>query len=228
MAGPQKPQYPHLEQITDPFAKMSLRLLWDAHRELQASQAALSTTVDTHAATLTSQQAAIDDATFLAQQAQSTTGKTVSASPNNIPIGTPQTPTTDLDNGMGEQGCSSSGSNGHVDPSAPVTPFTMGQITCGVGKEFPNLLISVATQPERDAQRFELLGRMIWHLNLAGFTAVSRYPGNPFDLLVQIGDTQFAYRVIDYADAPDAMQTTVVFGGTTVGGTTTPDAGIAD
>ena len=113
MAGPQKPQYPHLEQITDPFAKMSLRLLWDAHRELQASQAALSTTVDTHAATLTSQQAAIDDATFLAQQAQSTTGKTVSASPNNIPIGTPQTPTTDLDNGMGEQGCSSSGSNGH-------------------------------------------------------------------------------------------------------------------
>jgi hypothetical protein len=103
----------------------------------------------------------------------------------------------------------------------------MGMICCGTYNEFSSLGAVVVDQPTRDANRLELLGRMIWHLALAGFPA-DYYPGNPFTLLIQAQGLVWAYRVTDYATFDVPMFSTMVPGGSEVGVITTPAGGIAD
>lgn len=108
-----------------------------------------------------------------------------------------------------------------------------GQIICGVGNEFASLRGPAVDMPTRTANQNELLDRMVWHMNLQGFPC-SRYPttnGSLWLLLFNIGSTQYAYRVIDYA-AQDAFNNTfntlMVYSGQTPNNSNPPDGGIPD
>lgn len=139
------------------------------------------------------------------------------------------TPTV-VDDGKGSLGCSECGSDGH--PTVTVKDVeTAGKIVCGVAQEFPGLLAATADQPTRDANRDQLLDRMVWHLNLLGFPA-SRYgtvAGRPWILLFNTPDgTEYAYRVSSYETFETPFTAVMVFGGASPGTTVVVDAGIAD
>ncbi|HXU05479.1 MAG TPA: hypothetical protein VN903_31185 [Polyangia bacterium] len=229
--------YPHINQITDPAAAKSLRLLWDAHYAVLDQQKTIAATQSTHAASLTSLGTQVTAAQTTATQALRTTtaaGPTGGTPPpgGNPPPPSPPgggTPPPPDEGGQGNLGCSSAGPTGHVTAGAPLTPYTMGLIVCGTYAEFSSLGAIVVDQPTRDANRFELLGRMIWHLNLAGFTA-ARYPGthNPYTLLIQAPGYVYTYRVVDYASFDVVMFSTMVLATFGPGVIETPDGGIAD
>ena len=75
------------------------------------------------------------------------------------------------DGGQGANGCASCGVDGHPTAGQPLDQNTAGQIICGTAQEFPALVEPCIDQATRDANALELLLRMIWHLNLYGFTA---------------------------------------------------------
>lgn len=139
------------------------------------------------------------------------------------------------DGGLGEQGCAAAGPTGHVPAGRPLTLGLIGEICCGTGNEYPDLLAVCADQPTRRANRRQLLDRMIYHLNIAGFNAASHYPGADDDtsaasysLLIQIGTTEYAYRVVDYATFERPMSCVMVFQGSLDGQSVAGEAGIAD
>lgn len=202
----------------------NLRLIWERLHALTDQQALHDAALAQHDADLLAQQQQLTTTAHTATQALITAGTPHTAISAGGTTPAPAPPLSD--GGLGEAGCSSAGTDGHVSGSGLTV---LGQIVCGTGAEYPALLAVTVDQPTRDANRYELLGRMIWHINLNGsFAAASRYPGNLFDLLVQIGTTQYAYRVTDYAEFGTPMQTVMVYGGQTVGGSTTPDPGISD
>lgn len=227
-------QYPHVSEVKDPAVQQSLRLLWDAHFGLLEQQTQIKATQATHTATLTSLGSQVTTAQQTASfalnsgspNAGPTGGQPAPTPPPGPPSPGPSPPPSD-DGGQGSLGCSQAGPTGHVPPGSPITPLTAGQIVCGTFNEFSSLGAVVVDQPTRDANRLELLGRMIWHLALAGFPS-DYYPGNPFDLLIQIGTTVYAYRVTDYATFDVPMFSTMVFGGTNPGPIGAPAGGIAD
>ena len=192
--------------------------------------------MDSHTSNLTTLTTSLASTHALAQAAQPPAGKTTSQAPAGAPIGgNPASPGTD--NGQGDAGCSSAGPNGHVAPGAPQTPFTVGQIVCGVANEFPALFAVAPDQPTLDGFRTCYINRVIWHLNLAGFAA-SHYGSDPtsdgykYLILVNIptGDqpnTQYAYRITNY-DPTLQLQSMMLFSGMTPGAATTPDGGTAD
>jgi hypothetical protein len=49
--------------------------------------------------------------------------------------------------------------------------FKAGLIVCGTAQEFPALTVVTVDEPTRLANASTLLGRMIWHLQLAGASA---------------------------------------------------------
>lgn len=228
-----KRQYPHVDGVTDWHAQQSLRLLWD---RIFALEARLQGVVGT-AGDLVSQGNALEDGLTSVDQkadealalAQRTAAEVAAAVAGPVP-GT--------DFGLGDLGCGTAGPTGDI--TGPLTPETAGQIVCGVGNEYPALLAGTVDQPTRDANRDELLDRMIWHLNAAGFPSKRYVPGDPWRLLLDaLGPAgppvrQYAYRVLTYDDEgaasgfADPMETVMYFGGMTLGETTPPDAGIAD
>jgi hypothetical protein len=219
-----------VNQVKDPAVAKSLRLLWDEHYGIKEQTRAIQATQDAHDETLTSLGAKVDAAQTTATQAMDSRGD------GSGPTGTGGgggDGSGDTDNGQGELGCGSSGSTGHVTTGSPLTAETMGKIVCGTAKEFPALGLVVANQGIRDANRHELLGRMIWHLTLAGFTA-AYYPGNPFVLLIKAAGTVYGYRVTDYANFDVQMFSLMLFLGFNehIGNNwtaiNTPDGGIAD
>jgi len=231
-----KRQFPHVDDIVDWRAQQTIRLLWDRVFDLEARVQALTTTVLNLVGATNQQETEIADVKREADQALALSQQTKSE----------ETPSTGggTDSGQGAYGCSVAGSNGDI--AGDQTPITAGKIVCGVGNEYPALLAVTATQAARDANRDELLDRIVWHLNQAGYPC-SRYPtvnGRPWTLLFDAkgpnGEPvrQYAYRVIDYAagvvgatsppDHTNSYTTVMVFGGMTVGATTIPDAGIPD
>ena len=112
---------------------------------------------------------------------------------------TPGTGTGPDDGGAGAAGCAAAGADGHVTGS--LTPETAGLIVCGTGNEFPGLKLATVDQATRDANQLQLLLRMIWHLNLAGFTAGrQRNPSGIVSgdkLTVLIGSVYYAYDVFE-------------------------------
>lgn len=197
-----KNQYPHLEGIKDLHTQRTTKLLWDKAYAQDGD--------------ITSLQGQLKDA--LAQiKTQNSTIQTLTSQVNRIstPAITTSTTTTTSggggggsggsgggsDDGAGAAGCGASGSNGDVATGQPLTANLAGQIVCGVGKEFPALLAPTANQPARDANVLELLGRMIWHLQRAGFTAgKQKNPSGVVStdkLTVQVGSEMRAYDTME-------------------------------
>lgn len=220
-AKPPSRTYPEVDRIRDLPAQRSLRLLWDKVYDVHERLDAANTRIQQVAATqITDLQKQMLSLTQQVQSFGAFAGGTGGSGGGGGGGGK-------SDGGEGDLGCGEAGSTGHVTAGSPLTRETVGKVVCGTGNEFPALLAIVVDQPTRDANRSELLGRMIWHLNLAGFPNVSRYPGNPFTLLIDIAGVQNAYRVTDYATFDVAMATCMVFGGTS-SSPTSPDAGIPD
>jgi len=231
-----KRQFPHVDDIVDWRAQQTIRLLWDRVFDLEARVQALTTTVLNLVGATNQQETEIADVKREADQALALS-QTTSQEVTPSPVGP-------NDAGQGAYGCSVAGANGDI--AGDQTPITAGKIVCGVGNEYPTLTAVAANQPARDANRDELLDRIVWHLNQAGYPC-SRYPtvnGRPWTLLFDAkgpnGEPvrQYAYRVIDYSAGPPAATsppdyttpytTVMVFSGMTIGATTIPDAGIPD
>lgn len=182
---PRKRAYPQVNLITDRATQQSVQLLWDKLFDALDD-------LDTARADLAAEQAqlALDrarlDAVELQQEENSIAAGNVTnqagvgtgfpGSPGSgsgggttPPPGGGSMPGNDL--GEGQAGLVQAGATGHLSGSFARNAFAMGQIVGGVGNEFPSLLAPAANQPARDANLAELLGRVIWHLQLNGFTA---------------------------------------------------------
>lgn len=169
-------QYPHIDAIKDWQAQATTKLLWDRAHDLEARlQAAESTVLALVAAhnatdsaqTATAKQVATVQASIAAGAAPTSL---VPAPPSGGGGGGGGGGAAD-DGGAGQAGCIACGTDGHVGAGSPLTAYTAGQIVCGVAQEFPALFQVVADQPTRDANTLEIRERIIWHLQLAGFTA---------------------------------------------------------
>ena len=203
----------------------NIRAIWDAIHGLNDSLTTANDTITKQAATITTLQSDLSTTAKHAQYALMTASQSSTITGSGTGGGPAQPPVTD--NGQGALGCSQAAVNGHVTDPASLT--VLGKIVCGTGLEFPALLAAVANQGIRDANRFELIGRMIWHINLnGGFQGASRYPGNLFDILVCLEGVQYAYRVTGYQTFETPMTTEMVFGGLTFGATCISDPGISD
>jgi len=229
-------QYPHVSEIADPKAARSIRLLWDAVSAIQDRTTAVESTTADHTATLATVQSTLTATTILAAQAQPAAAKTTAAIAGGAPVGGDNPPPTS-DNGQGADGCTQAGVNGHITPGTVLSPFVIGQVVCGVANEFPTLFDPQPDQPTLDATRTCYMNRVIWHLNLAGFQA-SHYGSDPtsagyiYNILVTVPGNgpdagQYAYRISNYNPTLQ-LEKTMVFGGFTPGGATTPDGGTAD
>ena len=219
--------YPHLTQIRDPMARDSLRLLWDKFFGLEQLVTQTQSDITAQQTAMTSLQADTASAKSAAKLALSKLITTQTPSGTTSGGGG----TVD-DGGQGALGCAQAGSDGHVPAGSTLDLVTAGKVICGVGKEFPSLLAIAANQPTRDANQDQLLFRMCWHMGLAGY-ACGRYgtaAGRPWILLFNLGTTQYAYRVVDYAagDFTIPYTTTMVFSGQSPNTATTPDPGISD
>lgn len=143
--------------------------------------------------------------------------------------GPPGAPVPFDDGGDGETGCTGAGADGH--PTIVTLDIaTAGQVICGTGNEYPALKAITVDQATRDANRDQLLDRMVWHMNLAGYPC-SRYgtvAGRPWILLFNLpSNLEVAYRVVGYETFETPMTTVMVLGGAS-NEIVTPDAGIAD
>lgn len=237
MATTPPPPYPHVSEIQDWPTQRSVKLLWDQIAALKSSVAGNTETLTTHDASLTILAKGVASAAALAAGAQPLSTPTASTPPVSLggtPPGNPTPAPPSSDGGMGEAGCTAAGANGHVPPGSPLTPFTVGQIVCGVAKEFPALFAVAPDQATLDSWRVCFNGRVIWHLNLAGFQA-SHYPGangSTYLILVNIPmsgapNNQYAYRITNY-DPTLQLTAQMIFAGITPGASTAPDGGIAD
>lgn len=188
--------YPHVDQVTDLHAKQSLRLLWDQHADLLSTVQAQQQTLTAIQSQVTAVTASAASAQQTANDAVAIAGKPVSSdaaasatvlgggvggggvgggigggggSPGGGGGGTGSDDPSD--GGAAGSGCALGNPTGHVDAGSPLTAYVAGSIICGTCREFPALLAAAPDQATRDANQAELLGRVIWHLQNAGFTA---------------------------------------------------------
>lgn len=175
--------FPQLGTIQDPNLRQALSLIWDRLHDLSddrtgdaAAVGALQTAVTTLTATQDLQakqliQSMVATGKITAQAAPPpwvVVGGGASGGSGGGPGGN-----TDIswDAGQGNAGWASAGPTGHVSPSAPKNLFTVGQIVGGTAKEFSALLEPTVDGATRNANLDQLLRRIIWHLQRAGFTA---------------------------------------------------------
>jgi hypothetical protein len=209
--------YPHLDQVTDWAAQTTLRLLWDRvvglEEQLTAAQAtitqlvaAANTTESTAAAALLKAKASL--ALSLRP------GEAATSAPSGTPTdGTTAPPAGTDDGGAGQIGCAAAGSSGH-DTGGLLNAIRAGQITCGTGNEFSALKNPTATLAARQSNVLQLLLRMIWHLQTAGFLAGrQRTPADTIatdQLTVEVDGVIRAYRVFANPDSfTDPLVTTM-------------------
>lgn len=187
LPGQSRPQqsYPHVPNVADPHAQQSLALLWDSHATVKAQLDTALATIATLTKRVTLNESATQAAAAAASAASINSGIPVTSTfvPGGGPGGGPATGpgggppsstdpnSTNWDNGQGYAGFSAAGPNGHVAGGSPLSFFTAGQIVGGTGNEFPHLLDPVATVEIRRANILTMRLRIIWHLQLAGFTA---------------------------------------------------------
>jgi hypothetical protein len=137
---------------------------------LTAAQATITTLVSAHntnEAAITEAQRSADAAIALAQRPSMESGTAVGGSPSGgggdaLPGGG--------DGGAAAEGFAAGLPTGH-DSGGELTALRAGQILGGTANEWASLANGEATQAARDAHQEELLLRMIWHLNNAGFQA---------------------------------------------------------
>jgi hypothetical protein len=213
---------PRVEGVKDPAARESLAEVWKYLQRIQANHDTLQAAHDALSASVGDLSTRTD---IVARAAQLANAQRAAAIASPAP---PPTPTND--GGQGDQGCATAGVNGHITAGTTLSLVVAGQVICGTGNEFPALLAVTVDQATRDANRDELLNRMCWHMNLAGFPC-GRYPttnGHPWILLFDFQSTQYAYRVVSYDEFDSPMTTVMVYGGQTPGATTTVDGGTPD
>jgi hypothetical protein len=163
-----KRQFPHVDDVKDWRAQQSLRLLWDRIFALEERlQSVLATQGDLVSATnrqddqLTAVDRKADEALAIAQGTRAEIEQGVL---DNYPL------PGGGDGGMGALGCSEATSSGDITVTG-LTAREAGKVVCGTGAEHATLLVATVDQPTRDANAEELVRRMIWHLQQAGFTA---------------------------------------------------------
>lgn len=166
---PRRRSYPHVDQISDPQVQQAVRILFDRVFALGDGVEAATTRLGAAQSTLASQQAQLR---ALEQSGGAADGKFTSDlfGPGVGQPGSPGSPIPppDIDDGEGAAGCASAGATGHLSidirrlPAARVA----GMIVCGTAQEFSALTAAVVDLPTREANAVELLGRMIWHLQI--------------------------------------------------------------
>lgn len=206
----QRRAYPHVGEIKDWPAQQSTRLIWERVHDLEARLTAAQATITTLVAGHNTNEIAIAEATRKA-----TTALALAQVPGRAPTSdTGNGGNGDLpgggDGGAGNVGCSAAGATGH-DTGGLLNAIRAGQIVCGTGNEFSALKNPVATLAEREANLEELLRRMIWHLQLAGFSAGrQRNPSGVISkdkLTVVVDDVLRAYDVFGGVDPSDPVPT---------------------
>lgn len=223
---PLKRQYPHVDQIGDWPAQMSVRLLWERIFSLEERLQAAEGTITDLVSGVDTVNTTADDALAKAQSAFA-----LAQSPGTslVPPGG-STPEGSGDGGQGQDGCNNAYATGHPGGVVPQSAFEAGRIVCGTANEWPLLLAPTANLPDRETFAVELLRRMIWHLQQAGFTAGRQR--NPSSLIskdkltVQVDGVLRAYDVfIDLSNFAIAMS---VHMGSVTPVDYVPDTGVAD
>lgn len=80
-------------------------------------------------------------------------------------------PDESSDGGDTGNGVNAAGATGHPGGAYDGSAYRAGLIIGGTANEYPALTAPTSDQATRDANMLELLLRMIWHLNLDGYTA---------------------------------------------------------
>lgn len=238
---PLKRQYPHVDTIADWRTQQSVRLLWDRVFDLEGRLQAAEGTITRLTATANQQESQLAAVQRKADEALAEVQATRTEQQAVAGAGLKD------DHGLGAAGCAAAGATGDIGPftGEDRTLTNVGKVICGVGTEWASLCVATATLAARQANADQMLDRIVWHLNQAGFAA-ARYPtpdGRPwhvlFDALSPDGEApvrQQSYRVISYYPVPPAAWdptdvmtvSTFSYGGQSPGVTTTPETGIPD
>lgn len=158
-------QYPQVENVKDWAAADSLKLLWERIFQLQEQLNAANTNIQNLIGGVNQINTTSQDALLKAKHALVTAGEAVMAP------GEPDPGVDCPDDGQAANGVSNAYPTGHPGGVVPLSAFEMGKIIGGVANEHPLLLAPTVDLPTREAFAEEMLERMIWHLQLAGFTA---------------------------------------------------------
>lgn len=168
---PLKRQYPHVDTVADFPTQQSLKLLWDRvfslQEQLTAARSTITDLVAGHNTNETAVQRAARDAREALAQAQTSTPGAVK--PADTPGGGDDLPGGG-DGGAGQEGFNAGLPNGHGGGGG-LSAVHAGQIVGGTMNEFAALRNPTPTVEERLANANELVRRIIWHLQQAGFTA---------------------------------------------------------
>jgi hypothetical protein len=175
-------QYPHVDTVTDFSTQQSLKLLWDRVFSLQEQVTAAQATIDDLIAGHNANERALLVAArnareALAQNQLSTPGAVTPGGPgddDDLPGGG--------DGGDGQAGFNAGLPSGHGG-STGLTAIHAGQLVGGTMNEHAALRNPTLTIGERLTNAENLLRRVIWHLQLAGFT--SGRQKNPSGLISQ-------------------------------------------
>lgn len=160
---PLKRQYPQVDNIKDWPTQESVRLLWERVFQLQEELNAANTNIQNLITGTNQVNETSKEALSKATNALVTAGEEVLV---------PGEPGQDCpDDGQAANGVSNAYATGHPGGVVPLSAFEMGKIIGGTANEFPLLLAPTGDLPTREAFAEEMLERMIWHLQLAGFTA---------------------------------------------------------
>lgn len=159
--------FPHVDKVQDPDTAQSLKLAWDRIHNIEerlqrneAADLALVGRITLHDQAIDRAQTTASAALLAAQAAADAAA--AGAGAGGLPGGG--------DGGAAAAGFAAAGQTGH-DTGGLLTANRAGQIVGGTVHEFSGLIQPVATQAIRTANMAELLSRMIWHLQQAGFTA---------------------------------------------------------
>lgn len=125
----------------------------------------------------------------------------------NTPPPDPTQPPVPPDLGTLNSGIATSGPTGHVTAGQALTLTLAGQVIGGTVKEFPALTAPAANLVDRGIQVDTLVGRIMWHLGLAGFTVATNLyeltPGAGYisqsgSIWLSINGTGVAYALFDF------------------------------
>ena len=224
-----KRQYPHVDGITDWRAQQTIQLLWERIFSLEERLRAAEATITTLVEATNTQEAAIESVSLQAQEALALSQRVGQAAESDTGGGGGGELPNGGDGGQAQEGVNAGLPTGH-DSGGLLTALRAGQIIGGTANEWIALRNPTATVAERETNAVELLRRMIWHLQQAGFTAGRQQ--NPSGLLsrdklaVEVDSVVRAYDVFLAFD--DNTIQMGVYAGEVPSPNLVPDAGIAD
>lgn len=239
-ALPRRREYPELDRVPDDFTRRTLKLLWDRTWDFEDRIRQMQVTQGVQETTIASVTANLDAVRRKAEAASIQSGLPTAPipAPPGVPGPSPGPPPPGPDPGPGPgtpppgnapSGCANAGANGHLPAGTSLDATAIGMIVCGVGHEFPALSAAAVDQATRDANQAQLLGRVIWHLQLAGFQAgKQRNPSQAISgdkVTVLVGGGYHAY---DIFTGPPFNQPLTVKCDEVVPADYVPDGGIPD